>query len=82
MSKRKHSTALKTCLCTERQVLSAEFCAQHRNNPDYSTLAQAEQNLKQLGLKRIDTALYILLQKSNEDTYLTLCSIFYKIIHA
>jgi len=82
MSKRKYITALKTCLCTERQVLSTAFCAQHSNNPDYSTLAQAEQNLKQLGLKRIDTALYVLLQKSNEDTYLTLCSIFYKIFHA
>ena len=46
------------------------------------TLAQAEQNLKRLGLKRIDIALYVLLQKSNEDTYLTLCSIFYKIFHA
>jgi len=64
MTKRKCSTALKTHLRTERQVHSTEFCTQHRNNPDYSTLAQAEQNLKQLGLKRIET--------SNEDTYLTL----------
>jgi len=81
MSKRKYSTASKTCLCTERQVLSTEFCTQHRNNPDYSTLAQAEQNLKQLELKRIETALYVLLQKSNENTYLTLYSIFNKIFH-
>jgi len=61
MSKRKYSTTLKICLRSERQVLSTEFCTQHRNNTDYSTLAQAEQNLKQLGLKRIETALYMLL---------------------
>jgi hypothetical protein len=81
MSKREYNTTLKTCLCPDRQVLSTEFCTQHRNNPDYSILAQAEQNLKQLGLKRIQTALYVLLQKSNEDKYLTLCSIFNKIFH-
>jgi len=81
MSKRKYSTALKTRLHTERQVLSTEFWTKHRNKPDYSTLAQAEQNPEQLGLKRIETALYVLLQKSNEDTYLTLCSMFNKIFH-
>jgi hypothetical protein len=81
MRKRKYNTALKTCLCTERQVISTEFCIQHRNSPDYSILAQAEQNLKQMGLQRIQTALYVLLQKSNEDKYLTLCTIFNKIFH-